>query len=338
MPKSSAAMQMSDIARLAGVSKSTVSRALADSPLVNERTKTLIKKLAKENNYRVNVAARNFRLKENLTVALAMPAASGTEWTIADPFFLEMTVAVAQALDARGHALLLSRTKPQTGEEIEDFIGQQAADGLILIGQGSQHEKLDRIYQEYESLSVWGGQVEGAHYPIVGSDNVAGGRMATEHLLQRGCKTIAFVGYREEGPEYANRFKGYQQALEAAGHTVRPEYVFTPVVGELDSETTMAKLVAVASEIDAVFATSDLQAVTLMHRLLDQGYRIPEDIAIVGYDDLPLARQSYPALTTVRQPTAKGAEYLVENLLASVEGGEIKNYCLAPELVVRDSA
>lgn len=328
---------MADIARIAGVSKSTVSRALADSPLVNDKTKKLISELAEQHGYRVNVAARNFRLKESLTVALVIPQAEGVDWTISDAFFLEMTAAIAEALDERGHALLLTRATPQSGEWIEEFVRRRQADGIILVGQGSQHEVIQRIAKSFRGIAVWGEPLPDAIYPTVGTDNFLGGQRATEHLISRGCKRIGFVGY-ESGPEVEARYQGYRQALKNAGRDVSRSPTFDVVVGNASASAVLANIIEQSHQLDGFFAASDQQAVALMTALQQHGVKVPEQCAVVGYDDLPIARWYHPALTTVHQSRTLGAQILVDNLLAAIEGRDTANVKLDPELVIRESA
>jgi len=330
-------MQMADIARIAGVSKSTVSRALADSPLVNDKTKSLIRDIAQQHGYRINIAARNFRLKESLTVALLIPEADGVDWTISDAFFLEMTAAIAEALDQRGHALLLTRTSPQSGEWIEEFVRRRHADGIILIGQGSQHEVIQNIAKTFRGISVWGEAIAGASYPTVGTDNFLGGQRATEHLLKRGCKRIAFVGY-EPAPEIQARFQGYLSAIHAADIQHDETIVFSAVVGSSSANLVLERIIDQHEMIDGFFVATDQQAVALMTALQKIGVDIPSQCAIVGYDDLPIARWYHPALTTIHQSRTLGAQILVDNLLAAIEGRDTASVKLDPELVVRESA
>ena len=330
-------LQMADIARIAGVSKSTVSRALADSPLVNESTKSLIRDIAQHHGYRVNIAARNFRLKESLTVALLIPEAEGVDWTISDAFFLEMTAAIAEALDQRGHALLLTRATPQSGEWIEEFVRRRQADGIILIGQGSQHAVIENIARTFRGISVWGEAIPGSSYPAVGTDNLLGGQRATEHLIQRGCKNIAFVGY-EPAPEVEARYQGYCAALEGAGLSQKKTLTFGALVGSASSSAVLANIIKKSPQIDGVFAASDQQAVALMTALQQNGISVPKQCAVVGYDDLPIAHWYHPALTTVHQSRTLGAQILVDNLLAGIEGRDTSNVKLDPELIIRESA
>ena len=328
---------MSDIARLAGVSKSTVSRALADSPLVSDKTKKLVREIAGQHNYRVNASARNFRLKESLTAAMLIPAAEGVDWTISDPFFLEMTAAVAEALDERGHSLLVSKTSPQPSDFLENFVAQRKADGLILLGQGTQHEVIQRIATTYRGISVWGEAVPGAKYPTVGSDNALGGRRAVDHLLARGCRRIAFVGHGT-GPEIDARLDGYRAALGAAGVAIDESLIFGAIIGTEESKSTIEKVVSLRRQIDGIFVATDMQAVALMTALMQAGVSIPDDCAVVGYDDLSFAEQYHPALTTVHQSLTLGARVLVDNLLAGIEGRDTASVRLDPQLIIRESA
>ena len=330
--------QMTDIAKLAGVSKSTVSRALSDSPLVNAVTKARVLKIVKEKNYRFNSAARNFRLKQSLTVAVIIAAADDVEWSISDPFFLEITAAIAEALDKRGHQLLLSRTRPQQADWIESFVRRRQADGVIVIGQGSIHNELDALAAQFDVLSIWGAPTpEGQSYPVVGSDNFEGGQIAGEHLISIGRTKIAFVGYQDH-PEITQRFRGFQSALARKGINLTPEHVFSSLMDRNSGDTTLAKIIAKRAKIDAIFAASDTQAFKIMSALQSAGVRIPEDIAVVGYDDIPAASIYHPTLTTIRQDRTLGAEQLVENLLEVLEGKPARCVQLSPLLISRESA
>jgi DNA-binding LacI/PurR family transcriptional regulator len=338
MSKSHRDLQMADIAALAGVSKSTVSRALANSTLVNDKTKALVHKIAKEKNYRFNSAARNFRTKQTLTVAVIIAAADDVEWTISDPFFLEITAAIAEALDKRGHQLLLTRTRPQQADWIESFVRNRQADGVIVIGQGSIHTQLNELAEQFDVLSVWGAPVEGGQaYALAGSNNLRGGRLAGEHIAETGRKRIAFVGYQDH-PEIASRFAGVQQGLANYDLSIRADLVFGSLMDRNTGEQSLKELVGKRSEFDAVITASDMQAFKVMSALQSVGVEIPGDIAVIGYDDIPAAAIYHPTLTTIRQDRSAGAELLVDNLLKVLNGKGPSCIELEPELVIRESA
>ncbi len=336
-PKKRSVLKMSDLAKLAGVSKSTVSRALAGSTLVNKETRDLIESLAREHNYRLNTQARNFRLKESLTIAVLIPTAYKAKWQISDPFFLELLGGIAVALNERGHELLLAKATSTSGDWIEDFVNYRGSDGVILIGQGLQHQRINKLVGDYSPLAVWGGQLPDQKYCTVGSDNLLGGRKATEHLISRGCERIAFVG-NTQMPEVGLRFEGYRMALEKAGIAFDQELqVSTGFSSEAGFEATMS-LLSSGTDFDGIFATSDVFAMGAIRALHEQGREVPDDVLVVGYDDISLSPYYNPPLTTVRQDRMMGGRLLVDNLFRSIEGGQPNSVLLPTDLVVRKSS
>ncbi|WGO98600.1 LacI family DNA-binding transcriptional regulator [Saccharophagus degradans] len=330
--------QMSDIARLAGVSKSTVSRALANSPLVNQETKDLVQKIAREQNYRLNTVARNFRLKESLTIAVLIPSAGNAGWRLSDPFFLELLGSIAEAVDRHDHQLLLSRTSAQDSDWIEDFVNKRRADGIILIGQGSQHEAINKLAATFKAVSVWGAKIdEHQHYPVVGSDNVLGGLRATAHLIERGRKRILFLGYNTL-PEVSQRYRGYCDAHASANLAIDPK--LQVATGSDESDGYLAVINAIESNIDfdGVFAVSDVLAMSAIRALQERKISVPKDVSVVGYDDIALASYYNPPITTIHQNRSAGGKILVDNLLEAIEGHKPEMISLNPELIIRGSS
>ncbi len=331
-------VQMRDIARLAGVSKSTVSRALAGNPIINEKTRKLITSLARKHNYRLNRRARNFRLKDSLTIAVVLPGAPDADWRLTDPFFFELLRAVSVAVDEHGHQLLLTRIKPQQAEWIEEFINSGMADGLLLLGQGSMHRQISQIAKHYKAISVWGAQVEEhQNYPTVGTDNLAGGYRATKHLLDVGCRRILFLGPRIF-PEPRQRYQGYLKAHEEAGIEADPALCAHVHHDEESAYMCMGQLLAKNLKFDGIFAVSDLFAMSAIRALGEAGIRVPGDICVVGYDDISLARVCFPSISSIRQNSIVGGKILVDNLLAVMEGSTPECVMMSPELVVRQSS
>lgn len=331
---------MTDIAKLAGVSKSTVSRALADSPLVNAETKAQIRNLAQKHNYRLNTAARNFRLKETLTIAVMLPSAEQSDWTMSDPFFLDMLGAIAEALEEKGHQLLLPGIKPCSFERISQMMHSQMVDGAILIGQGSQHRQLNELSKEYPAISIWGAVMDGPqYYPTVGTNNELGGYRVTRHLLERGREKLIFIGHRNL-PEIKLRFAGFQRALHEAGLDFREEQVlgiFHP--DELDKLQNAFKSLRTNNlDFDGVVCATDTQAMTAIRAISHLGMTVPDHCAVVGYDDIAASSYYNPPLTTVHQSRAEGGRKLVENVIATIDGHRPENILLDPLLVVRNSS
>ncbi|PCI51010.1 MAG: LacI family transcriptional regulator [Alphaproteobacteria bacterium] len=329
-------IKMDDLAELAGVSKSTVSRALSDNPLVSKKTRDRIKQLAKEHNYRLNVNARNFFLKETLTIAVLMPSANNADWRILDPFFLELLGNIADALNEAGHELLLAKTSGQSVNWIEEYTKLQRCDGMILIGQGSEHDKINHLWETFDAFVVWGAKLPGQKYCSVGSDNFNGGKMAAEYLLSLGRKRLAFLGDREL-PEVMLRFKGYLAALKQAG--IEPDEqleLSTPFESDA-AFTATVRLIESGASFDSIVAASDVLAMSAIRALKQYDLEVPDDISIIGYDDIMLSSYYNPALTTVRQNCAEGGHQMVKNLLRILDGEEPVSVLLPTELVIRSS-
>lgn len=328
--------QMADIARRAGVAVSTVSRALADSPLVNEKTKARVREIARSLHYTVNVGAQNLRLRQNNTVAVIVPRDARAEQSLTDPFFLSLIGSVADALTDAGCDMLLSRIDAGQLEAAAQPYLTGRAMGVIVIGQWQQHEQLNTLARRGVPFVVWGACMPGQAYATVGSDNMEGGRIATDHLLDGGARRIAFVG--DGGMhEMAQRQAGWRLAHEARGLAPVPALLRqVPLLrGAITAD--IEALVASGEAFDAVFASSDLAALTVIDALRAHGLRVPQDVAVVGYDDIVTAAHLQPPLTTIHQPVDEGGRLLVQQLLHQLAGHRPASVVLPAQLVVRGS-
>lgn len=330
-------LQMADIARLAGVSKATVSRALNHSPLVNDATRNRILALASSLNYRINAGAQNLRLGQNRTVGVVVPFDSDTRQHLSDPFFLSILGALADALAERGFDMLLSRVDAQQIEAAAQPFDTGRVMGVVLVGQWRQHEQLNLMAARKVPIVVWGAQLPQQRYISVGGDNVNGGLLATEHLIAQGRRRIAFFGDINL-PEVAQRYRGYCNALTAHGLPVDPQLRVSVSFVPDGGAQAVRELERRAVAYDGVFACSDLLAMTAINTLRGAGKDVPRDVAMVGYDDIELARYFHPPLTTIRQPIRAAGQALVSSLLALVDGQQAASLQLATELVVRETA
>lgn len=330
--------QMADIARLAGVSISTVSRALAGSELVNAETRERVRALAASLNYTVNLGAQNLRKQRNRTIAVVIPYDRVSRQHISDPFFLSMVGALADALTDSGFDMLLSRVDSESLDDAAKLVDSGVAIGIVLIGQWRHHDQLNALAARDVPIVVWGAQLPEQLYCTVGGDNHLGGLLATRHLIGRGRQRIAYLGDTRL-PEVELRHAGYVQALEEADLPAAPELLIdAPFDMEAARSATAAALRRLRPRFDAIVAASDLLAIAAIQALREARLAVPTDVSVVGYDDITLAGYFDPPLTTVHQPVGQAGAELVDALLALIDGQKPAPRLVPVRLVERRSS
>lgn len=330
-------IQMADIARLAGVSTATVSRALNGSPLINEETRLRIIELARSLNYTINLGAQNLRKGDSSTIGVVIPFNAANKQNITDPFFLAMLGSLANALTDRQYDLLLSRVDADHLDRISSLYDSGRVGGIVVIGQWGHHDQLNELARQRLPFVAWGAQMPNQLYCSVGSDNMSGGVLATEHLLSLGRKRVAFMGDKTL-PEPEKRHAGYLKAMRKAGIKADVSLYIPTSFAPLDAQEAMRKqLDQHGLNFDALVAASDLIAIGAMGVLKERGFRVPEDVSVVGYDDVEPAAHSFPPLTTVRQPMDIAGVQLVDGLLRVMAGEKPQPQMLPTTLVLRES-
>lgn len=329
-----------DIAYLAGVSQPTVSRALRGDRSVSVATREKIEKIARELNYTVDKNASSLRTQRSSTIALLFFEDPTPDDSMINPFFLAMLGSITRAAGARGLDLLISFQRMEDDWHTR-YQDSHRADGLILLGYGDYtlyEQRLEELARQGTHFVRWGSVLDDNIGATIGSDNVGAGRIAGEHLLDRGRRRIAFLGQADEHyPEFAGRYLGLCAALEAAGIAPDPSLKVDALSGEEEGYSAMRRLLGAGAQFDAVFAASDLIAIGAMRALAEAGRSVPGDVAVIGFDNIPAAALTAPPLTTVMQDMRGAGEALLEALCEQIEGGAAQSRTLPATLVTRAS-
>lgn len=329
-----------DIAYLAGVSQPTVSRALRGSKSVSLATRQRIEEIARQLNYSVDKNASSLRSQRANTIALLFFEDPTPDGANINPFFLAMLGAITRASANRGLDLLISFQKMEDDWHVR-YQDSHRADGLILLGYGDYtlyEKRLSQLVASDTHFVRWGSVGDDNIGATVGSDNFGAGRQAGEHLLSLGRRRIAFLGQADEHyPEFAERYRGLCAALADAGEAPDPALQADALSSEEDGRAAVARLLEQGARFDAVFAASDLIAIGALQALNEAGKAVPQDIAVMGFDNIPAASLTNPPLTTLVQDLKTGGELLVETLLAEIDGREVPAPTIPARLVVRRS-
>jgi DNA-binding LacI/PurR family transcriptional regulator len=332
------AVTMEDVARLAGVSTATVSRALQGDPRVKSGTQERIVALANKHGYAVNSNARKLRQKRSNTIAVVihLPPDTTPQWS--GPFVFQLMADVANGLWLRHQDLLLCSPEGNQRGAYQSIVASKGADGIIFLGQGPNDQWLRELARTRAPFVVWGAVEDRPRYCTVGSDNLSGGRHVGERFIGLGRRRILFLGNRDH-PEMKQRWEGLLHALRDKGSSVTLDYAQVPDFSfEAALKSVTAYFAGHKDAIpDAIFSGSDEIARAAIMAAQDIGLKIPEDVSIIGYDDAPIAAHMRPRLTTVRQDTRVAASILVEKLFQIVDGGRPASTMIPAELIVRET-
>ena len=321
-----ASLTMADLAQLAGVSAITVSRALRDSPLVNPETRERVHALAKQHGYTFNANARNLRLRRSMTVAVVVEMRPSAERQMSGPYPLDLLGGITQELTSTGYSVLLTLLQSAPPP------GVQAADGVILLGQGAYEDAMHTVQRWGRPLVVWGAVSRHESEVVVGSDNRRGGVLAAERFMALGRRRPVFLGDRAHG-EFDERLQGFSEALARQG--------LQPIVPAMDGLTVRSGAEAVGALLDAgtpfdaLFSASDLLAIGAIRALVEHGRRVPEDVSVIGYDDSPLGASYLPPLSSIHQNFSDAGVLLARKILALIEGRTASSEVLPTHLVLR---
>ncbi|MDJ0277150.1 LacI family DNA-binding transcriptional regulator [Sphingomonas sp. 2R-10] len=327
---------LADLARLAGVSTGTVSRALSNKTTVNPVTGDRIRALAAAYAFHPNQMASRLRKGCTGVVGVVVPLGHEHSQRLSDPFFMALLGHLADELTARGYEVMLSRVIPDSDDWLDRIVGSGMLDGVLLVGQSDQFDTIERVAAQYRPLVAWGEHRPGQRHCAIGVDNRSGGRLAGEALIRRGRRNLAFLGECRT-PELAARYAGLCDAAASAGLAL-PLQLDTHLATAAMSSQIAAHLDHLSHAIDGVAAASDVIAMQLLRLLADRNIAVPDTVSVTGFDDLPLSEQTVPRLTTIRQDIVRGASLMVATLIARMSGHDEPTDRLIPLLIERDSA
>jgi DNA-binding LacI/PurR family transcriptional regulator len=314
---------------------------LRNSPLVQPETRARIQEIARALHYQVDRSAAGLRTQRSRTLALLLFEDPTVDDSQINPFFLSMLGHITRAAARRKFDLLMSFQQLSDDWQAE-YEASNRADGMILLGYGDYVSYADRLRRLTESKAhfiIWGAPVvEGEPGHSLCCDNIQGAYEATRHLVQLGRRSIAFAGGASEHcPEFQHRYQGYAQALREAGLESDERLQADAYSQEDAGYRAGLQLLDSGVPFDAVFGASDLIAIGVIRALQDRGRRVPEDVGVVGFDDISSAAYFNPPLTTVQQDTKLAGELLVDNLIKLIEGRPVEATRVPPRLIVRSS-
>ncbi|AVF36502.1 ribose operon transcriptional repressor RbsR [Rahnella sikkimica] len=326
---------MKDVARLAGVSTSTVSHVINKNRFVSESIADKVNAAVEQLNYAPSALARSLKLNQTRTLGMLLTASS-------NPFYSEVVRGVERSCYERGYSLILCNTDgdaERMNRSLETLL-QKRVDGLLIMCTENHRPSKDAI-SRYPSLPIvmmdWS-PFEGS-IDVIQDNALLGGEMATDYLIRHGYSRIACITGPLDKTTAQERLNGYRQAMKKAGLEILPGYEVSSDFEFGGGLVAMEQLLMLSEPPHAVFASNDAMAVGVYQALYQRGLRVPDDVAVVGYDDIQLAQYLMPPLTTIHQPKDSLGELAVDALLHRLQEPESEPQVLVltPELVVRQS-
>ncbi|MFJ9902648.1 LacI family DNA-binding transcriptional regulator [Streptomyces sp. NPDC101152] len=336
---------LEEVAARAGVGRGTVSRVINGSPRVSDATRAAVEAAVAELGYVPNTAAR--ALAANRTDAIALVVPEPETRFFSEPYFSDMLKGVgAELSETEMQLLLIFAGNDRERRRLAQYLAAHRVDGVLLVSVHADDPLPDLLSQLEIPAVISGPRSAAETLTSVDSDNYGGGRSAAEHLLAGGRRKIAHITGRLDVYGAQRRVDGYRDALRDAGHKVDDHLIEPGDFTEDGGRRAMTDLLARCPDLDAVFAGSDVMAAGARQVLREVGRRIPDDVALVGYDDSAIARHMDPPLTSVRQPIEEMGRRMLDLLLeeiadrrpAASRGLERRQVVLATELVRRASS
>jgi LacI family transcriptional regulator, repressor for deo operon, udp, cdd, tsx, nupC, and nupG len=324
---------MTDVAKLANVSTATVSRVIQNPEAVKEKTRVKVLQAIEELNYQPNILARYFRRTETKTILVVVPS-------IMNNVFPQMIAGIDLIANQYGYKVLLGNTyqDPEKAYNYIEELKQKQVDGMILLTTKLDNDVINDIADRYPVV-LTSDFIEGLNVPTVAIDNISSSREAVEHLLQLGHRRVGMITGPLNSLLSRDRLKGYRQALLANEIAIESVLIQEGDHSYDSGYNQMNKFLALDDQPTAIFAANDSMAMGAVKAVKAQGLRVPEDVAVVGFDNIQFSEIFEPALTTIAQPLIEMGKRSMELLLKQIKGEPLtkKQHVLDTKLIIRDS-
>ncbi|GHO46109.1 LacI family DNA-binding transcriptional regulator [Ktedonospora formicarum] len=332
-------VSIADIARVAGVSHTTVSRALNKNPLISVETRERIQKLALEMGYTPNAIAQSLQTRQSRTIGLVVTS-------IADPFFGDVVKGVEEVARAANFSVLLSASyndPDQTVAIIENY-QRRRVDAILVASSRIATNHSHHIPQIHIPTVLINsqGELQARQLRRVSVDDRQGAQLAVQHLLQLGHRTIGYLGSKGRPGSNQQRLQGYRDALAEVGIEEQAGWVVQSPCDEASQDEDMnagrsALPALLTAGVTAIFCYNDMIAIGLLRACRERGIEVPQALSIIGFDDIQIASCMTPPLTTIHQPRVELGRLAAQVTLDLLNGHEGDDHCLSPSLVLRDS-
>lgn len=338
MSESMPSLTLEDIAKQTGVSRSTVSRVVNNHPNVREDVRKRVLEAIRQTGFFPNAAARSLALQHSWTIGLILP--NSVSFFFTDPYYPHLTKGIAQACNQHNYTLALFLVESKEDEEkiFPRVCHRGFLDGVIVqSGHHGDQEIIGRLVDAKMPMCICGRPFRSDNVSYVDVDNVNASYLAVSHLIQLGRHRIGTIAGPSTSTVGIDRMAGYRKALLSKGISIDESLIAEGDFTEAGGSYAMRRLLP--AEPDAIFAASDIMALGAMRAIREAGLSIPDDIAFVGFDDLPLAALEDVQLTTIRQPVVQSGSRAVELLIDLIENGENppRHIIMDTELIIRRS-